>query len=277
MSVFSKWASTMPLRYDMVKLTFLRSSVKARGRSLKLSCSWTRKVRSLVVSVPLKGSGSQTFEQEPSPWCCTFLANAAIASAKLCWTFSSSGWSESSDGSKRSPGPSSFPSSDRSLLGLPGPSSSGSLSPGGCWSSVGPSEAVWELWITAGVVVDMRLPNAIPELVPEFLEFQVVRPIVFIVQVVIIEGSEFRVRIYCYESYCRRVVGQAKYILPRGSYQVRSESELESKSKWDNYQKTIQLPLMCCAPWILSSSQFTRGWNRLEWGKVIREGLQGLW
>ena len=78
MSVFSKWASTMPLKYDMAKLTFLRSSEKARGRSLKLSCNWTRKVRNLVVSVPSKGSGSQTFEQEPSPWCCTFLANVAI-------------------------------------------------------------------------------------------------------------------------------------------------------------------------------------------------------
>ena len=56
----------------------------------------------------------------------------------------------------------------------------------------------------AGVVVDMRLPNAIPELVPAFLEFRVVRPIAFIVRVVIIKGSEFRVRIYCYEPYCRR-------------------------------------------------------------------------
>ena len=114
------------------------------------------------------------------------------------------------------------------------------------------SEAVWELWIIAGVIVDMCLPNAIPELVPAFLEFQVVRPIGFIVQVVIIKGSEFRVQIYCYESYCRRVVGQAKYrsILPRGSYQVRSESESESESKSerDNYRKTIQLQLMCCTP-----------------------------
>ena len=75
------------------------------------------------------------------------------------------------------------PSSDGSLLGLPGPSSSGSLFSEGFWSFVGPSEAVWELWTITGAVVDMRLPNAIPELVPAFLEFRVVRPIVFIVRV----------------------------------------------------------------------------------------------
>ena len=84
MSVFSKWATAMPLRYDMVKLTFLRSSEKVWGWSLKLSCNWTRKVYNLAVSVPSKGSGSRTFEQEPPPWCCTFLANAVITSAKLC-------------------------------------------------------------------------------------------------------------------------------------------------------------------------------------------------
>ena len=114
------------------------------------------------------------------------------------------GGSESSDGSKGSPGPPLFPSSDGLLLGPPEPSSSGSLSSEGFWSFVGSLEAIWELWITAGVVVDMRLPNAIPELVPTFLEFRVVRPIVFIVRVVIIKGSEFRVQIYCYEPYCQR-------------------------------------------------------------------------
>ena len=97
-----------------------------------------------------------------------------------------------------------FPSSDGSSLGPPGPSSSGSLSSERFWSFVGPSEVVRELWITAGVVVDIHLPNAIPELVPAFLEFRVVRPIAFIVQVVIIKGSEFQVRIYCYELYFQR-------------------------------------------------------------------------
>ena len=67
MSVFLKWASTMPLRYEMVKLTFLQSLEKAWGWSLKLGCNWMRNVCSLVVSVLLKGLGSQTFEQELSP------------------------------------------------------------------------------------------------------------------------------------------------------------------------------------------------------------------
>ena len=94
---------------------------------------------------------------------------------------------------------------------------------------VGPLEAVWELWIIAGVIFDMRLANTIPELVPTFLEFRVVRLIVFIVRVVIMKGSEFQVQIYCYELYCQRVVGWAEYRsnLPRGSYQVWLELELE--------------------------------------------------
>ena len=40
--------------------------------------------------------------------------------------------------------------------------------------------------------------------------------------------------------------GMEKVILPKGSYQVRSESEL--KSERDNCQETIRLQLMCCAP-----------------------------
>jgi len=36
--------------------------------------------------------------------------------------------------------------------------------------------------------------------------------------------------------------------LLKGSYQVWSESESELKSERDNYQKTIRLQLMCCAP-----------------------------
>ena len=71
-------------------------------------------------------------------------------------------------------GPSSFPSSDRSSLGLPGPLFSGSLSPEGFWSFFKQLEAVWELWITTGTVVDMCPPNVIPELVPAFLEFRAV-------------------------------------------------------------------------------------------------------
>jgi hypothetical protein len=57
--------------------------------------------------------------------------------------FSLSEWFDSSEGSKGSPGPSSFLSLDRSLLGLLGPLSSGSpLSPGGFWLLLGLSEAV---------------------------------------------------------------------------------------------------------------------------------------
>ena len=37
-------------------------------------------------------------------------------------------------------------------------------------------------------------------------------------------------------------------ILPKGSYQVRSELELELESECDNGQETIWLQLMCCAP-----------------------------
>ena len=42
--------------------------------------------------------------------------------------------------------------------------------------------------------------------------------------------------------------GVKKVILPRGSYQVQSESESEMKSERDNCWKTIWLQLMCCAP-----------------------------
>ena len=53
----------MPLRYDMAKLTFLRSSEKVRGRSLEFSC--VSAIEGII-------------ERESSPWCCTFLANVAI-------------------------------------------------------------------------------------------------------------------------------------------------------------------------------------------------------
>ena len=146
--------------------------------------------------------------------------------------------------------------------------SSGSLSPGGFWSFVRPLEAVWELWIIAGAVLDMCLPNATPELVPAFLEFCVVQPIVFIVRVVIIKGSEFQVWIYCYEPYCWRF-----WLTECRKYFYRW---VVTKSSRSRSREMIQLQLMCCTPWILSSSQFTRGRNRSEWGRVINEELQDI-
>ena len=62
MGVFLKWACAMPLTNEMAKLTFFWSLEKVWGWSLKLSCSWMRKVHSLVVSVLLKRSGSGTFK-----------------------------------------------------------------------------------------------------------------------------------------------------------------------------------------------------------------------
>ena len=193
MIVFLKWASAMPLKYEMAKSTFLQSSEKVQGQSLKLSCNGMRNVCSLVVSVSLKESGSWTFKQEPSPWCCTFFANAAITSGKICWIFLSSEWSNSPEGSEGSPGPSSFPSLDRSSLGLLGPLSSGyPSSPRGSWSLLGLSEAVQELPMTSGTIDDIRLSNSMPGLVPAFLEFQVVLPVVvFMVQVVIMKDQSW--------------------------------------------------------------------------------------
>ena len=49
-----------------------------------LVIAWCTDNGSLVASVPLKGSGSQTFKREPSLDVAHFFANAAIALAKLC-------------------------------------------------------------------------------------------------------------------------------------------------------------------------------------------------
>ena len=52
----------------------------------------------------------------------------------------------------------------------------------------------------------------------------------------------------CYKC-CQRLTNRMwKVFLPRGSYQVRLELELEFKSRWSNCRETIQLQLMCCTP-----------------------------
>ena len=73
----------MLLRYEMAKLTFLQPLPKANSRSLKLSWSWTKKVRSFARSVLSKGLGSQTLVQKLSLWLPTLRPSAAIASARF--------------------------------------------------------------------------------------------------------------------------------------------------------------------------------------------------
>ena len=56
------------------------------------------------------------------------------------------------------------------------------------------------------------------------------------------------------ENVMNRIVGglsdgwSIEIIYRGGSYQVRSELELELESERDNCRETIRLQLMCCAP-----------------------------
>ena len=182
----------MSLRYTIVNLTFLLSSAKVQGRSFKLSCCWTRNLQSLVGPVPSKGSDSQKFGQEPSPWWCTFLGSAAIASARLCCTSSSeslglSGWSP---GPSSSGGSSSGPPGRSSFCSLPSPSSLGLL-------ALPLSVAVRSEWFLIGVAVGQvaaRLPKAMSGVVPALLQFLVVQ---VVVRVVMVKRSRVGVQIYC--------------------------------------------------------------------------------
>jgi len=86
MSEFSKWASTMPLRYEIAKFYFSLVNFEYTRRSLKLSCNWTRNVRvwkdlfrrkDLVLGLS-NGILHLDFA--------LLLASAAMASARLCCT-----------------------------------------------------------------------------------------------------------------------------------------------------------------------------------------------
>ena len=56
----SNHSKAIPFKYDWAKVTFAQSWQKAFGRSINTSLHWTRKVRSVFGSVPLKVSRSQT-------------------------------------------------------------------------------------------------------------------------------------------------------------------------------------------------------------------------
>ena len=244
----------MPLRYKIAKLTFLESSAKAQGQSLKLSCSWTRNVWSLAGSVPPKGSGSQTFEREPSPWFWMVLANVAIAWARLFQIPVSellgflSPWSEWSGFLFESSDPSLSGSSG--LLGSPSPgppslnsSSLGILFKEPWGSSLGVLLDLLLLFFGA-VHRGMCVLNAMPGFVLAFLEFLVLWPVVLrvvrVVVRVVIWGSwecEFKYtvkNVYFYEFLL--------YLVQLELLKCRSSRLGTRRSR-----KTMWLQLMCCA------------------------------